>query len=131
MVVGISREKREQREKVNLVNLIIEDCFGKGFSGDWHTSKGAHKGFFNDGFERNCKLNMIRKNNFKQCNFIYAAIFNEEDGSAMTVHPEHYVSALKYAGLYREATGKDVKIRALKERNLFFLDSDTPPYTEK
>ncbi len=107
MVVGISPEKREQRNKVNLVNKLIEETFGKDFSGDW---------FFDKGFERRDELNQIRKKgfgSFKKGNIPYAGQFHNQEGKSLSVFPDYYVSALKYAVLYKEATKEEVKIKLL------------------
>lgn len=108
-MIGTTLEKEEKREKVNLVNLLIEESFGKNFSGDW---------FFDKGFERKDKLNIVRRKgsggSFKRGKIPYSGQFNNENGSVMTVFPKHYISALKYAVLYKEATGEKVEIKINK-----------------
>lgn len=87
-----------------IVNSLIAESFGRNFRGDygWHIHGKPR---------RIGKLNEIRKTGLFGKISDCIGIFEEEDGSSVKVHQDHYVSALKYASLYREAMGRPATVK--------------------
>lgn len=107
-------DRTEKRNSiVVLVNSLIQEAFGKGFKGNYDH---AHHSLV-DGPEGLKEVNSLRLVARKKFGFLcqYAGQLGskfspESDGSTIAVFPSYEYAAMKYAELYKQKTGKDVKI---------------------
>jgi hypothetical protein len=102
---------------LRLVNLIIEQAFGKGFKGNYDYA--YHSGGSIEGLKEISRLCLIGRKKFSY----YASIgqlgnrYYGGDGSAIAIFQEHESEAKKYAELYRQNTGREVTIILTKKLN--------------
>jgi len=99
----------ENKSIRDVVNLLVKECFGKGFRGDWSDQIEGGSILYT-GFPF-----LIAKRKWYSIPetlefWDIAGRFQSNDGSKLVVRSDLEEAARKYARLYQERLGKEVKV---------------------
>ena len=104
---------------IKKLNYLVQEAFGKGFSGDWQYQQASGKGL-EFAHSRNkvipaiiAKPKFFHKGPFNLRRPTIAGAFESCDQRSIAVYPDFIGCAKKYKELYEKSEGKEVKITRL------------------
>jgi len=111
-------ELSDKKERVDLINNLVCESFGKRFKGNGHSPSLGVPGTLGEHWDfkffvtNEHSLDVLVKKGF--IGWTSVGLFNE-DGSSLKVLPEYLGAAKQYATMYESEFGKSVEIETVEK----------------